>query len=160
MFSRFFSPPILFNVILLISFSLSVNTSVEIKNLNTIFYIFFYIIFIYILFYHYHYYLYFIGLFYGVLYDVILLNVIGCHLLSFMLLISIYILFKKYLLLLTPYQISIIIYSSLIITLLIELLFAFLFNDFLITISKVLEYFIFSIIIFIPSIYMLSKLDK
>ena len=80
MFSKVLKPYLIFNLILFLSFSISVNSFVEIEYINIIFYIFFHLTFIYFLFYHYHYLIYIIRFYYGVLFDIFLLNSIGSHL--------------------------------------------------------------------------------
>ena len=160
MFLNIFTPQIKFNLILIITFSLSVNSYVEIQNINIIFYIIFHLTFIYLLFYHYNFLIYIIGLIYGVLFDTVLLNQIGSHLLTFIILISIYVLFKKYLFLLTPYQISITIFITLIFTLILEVIFAYFLNNIYLNVIMIIKLLIFSIIIFIPSIIIFNKLDK
>ncbi len=160
MISKFFTPTLSFNLILLFSFSISVNTFVEIQTVNYLFYILFHLSFIYFLFYHYHYSIYFIGLFYGILLDIFLLNEISSHLLSLILLISIYILVKKYLLLLSVYQINLTIFLTLITVLSLEGIFAYLFNNIIFSITQILMYLIISLIIFIPSMFIFNKLDK
>ena len=121
MFSKFFSPILLFNLILIVSFSISINYLVNLENINILFYIFFHITFIYFLFYHYHYSMYLLGLFYGVFLDIFLINSIGSHLLCLILLISLYVTMKKYLFLLSSFHISATIFIILIITLYLDL---------------------------------------
>ena len=151
---------LLFNLILVTSFSISVNTFVGIQNINIIFYIIFHLSFIYFLFYHYHYLFYLLAFVYGVLFDIFLLNSIGAHLISFIILISLYVFVKKYLFLLSSFQISITIFITLIGTIFIEMLIAYFFNNINITFSNLFRYFFISAIIFIPSIYILNNLDR
>jgi len=158
--SKIFSPIILLNFLLILTFSVSINNLVDLSIINLISYIFFHIIFIYILFYHYHYSLFLLGLFYGILFDIFLINSIGAHLISFILLISIYIMIKKYLLLLSSFQITSTIYIILLITLLSVNIFAYIFNNINLTFIQMNKYFLVSIIIFIPSIFILNKLDN
>lgn len=160
MFLKFFKPSFILNLILFISFSISVNSFVVLSNLNIIFYILFHLTLIYLIFYHYHYIIYIIALFYGILFDTLLLNSIGSHLFCFITLITLFIFFKKYLFLLSSYQISITILVTLIITLYSELLFAFMFNNIYFTFSQMIRYLIISIIIFFPSIFLFNKFDK
>ncbi len=160
MISKILTPHLSFNLILLLSFSISVNTFVEIQSINYIFYIFFHLSFIYLLFYHYHYSIYLIGLFYGILFDIFLLNEISSHLLSLILLISIYILLKKYLSFLSVYQINLTIFVTLISVLFLEVIFAYFFNKITFNLNQIMIYLIISLIIFIPSIFIFNKLDK
>ena len=127
--SKLFSPSLVLNFILFIAFSISVNTFVAIQSINILFYIFFHLTFIYLLFYHYHYSIFFISFIYGILLDILLLNVIGSHLVIFFILIFAFNLFKKYLFLLSPNQISITIFFTLIITIFSILFFAYLINN-------------------------------
>jgi len=158
--SKYLTQSLIFNFFLLISFSISINNFVDIQVINYIFYVFFHLTFIYFLFYHYHYLFYFLGLLYGVLFDIFLINDISCHLFCFILLISIYILLKKYLFLLTSYQISITIFITLIASLLLEVIFAKIFNNIIFTTNQIIMYLTIAIIIFFPSIYLFDKLDK
>ena len=158
--SQVFKTYFIFNIILLFSFSISVNSLLHIQIVNIIFYILFHLTFIYFLFYYYHYTHYVLGFIYGILFDIMLLNSIGSHLISFMLIISIYISFKKYLLLLSSNQISLIIFITLNIILYTEILLSYFLNNILFTIPDLLNYFVISIIIFIPIVTVLNKLNK
>ena len=158
--SQVFKTYLIFNIILLFSFSISVNSLLHIQIVNIIFYILFHLTFIYFLFYYYHYTHYVLGFIYGILFDIMLLNSIGSHLISFMLIISIYISFKKYLLLLSSNQISLIIFITLNIILYTEILLSYFLNNILFTIPDLLNYFVISIIIFIPIVTVLNKLNK
>ena len=159
-FSKFFNSSIKLNIILIISFSISVNSFTLFPNVNNAFYILFHLTFIYLIFYHYHYYLYIVALVYGILFDILLLNTIGAHLFCFILLISIYILLKKYLFLLNSIQVSSIFFVTLLIILYSEVLIAFLFNNIYFTFLEMFKYLFFSVILFIPSIFVLNKLDN
>lgn len=158
--SKLFSPSLVLNFILFIAFSISVNTFVSIQNINILFYIFFHLTFIYLLFYHYHYSIFFISFIYGILLDVLLLNVIGSHLVIYFILIFAFNLFKKYLFLLSPNQISITIFFILIITISSILFFAYLINNIYFTHTYLIKILIILMIIYIPSIFILNKLDR
>ena len=160
MFLKVFTPFLKYNLFLLIYFSISVNTFVNIENINIIFYIFFHLTFFYFLFYHYHYSLYFLGFIYGILFDIFFINEIGSHLLSFIILIFTYNLFKKFLFLLSFYQIYIFIYITLITILFFEGIFAFLFNNIYFTYLQMTKYIIISLLIYIPSIFSFYRLDR
>ena len=158
--SQVFKTYFIFNIILLFSFSISVNSLLHIQIVNILFYILFHLTFIYLLFYYYHYTHYVLGFIYGILFDTILLNSIGSHLISFMVMISIYISFKKYLFLLSSNQISLIRFITLNIILYTEILLSFFLNNIHFTIPHLFKYFVISIIIFIPIITVLNKLNK
>ena len=153
-------PTILFNIILIITFSISVNTFVELNIINLIFYILFHLTFIYYLFYHYNYLLYWISLFYGLFFDIFLLNSIGTHLLCFIILITTYVLLKKYLIFLSSKQITITIFITLIITLFSEMIFASILNSYKLIIFQFINNIMISIIIFFPTIFLLNKIDN
>ncbi len=153
-------PYLYFNLILLVSFSVSINSFVEIKFVNYFFYIFFHLTFIYFLFYHYHFFIYVLAFCYGILLDIILLNEISAHLVSFIMLVSLYVLLKRYLFLFSAYKMSITIFTTLITTLFLEVIFAFLFNNIIFNISQIIMYIVISVVIFFPSIFLFSKLDK
>ena len=93
-------------------------------------------------------------------FDIMLLNSVGSHLISFMVILSIYLLFKKYLLLLTSNQISLIIFITLNLILYIEILLSYFLNNIYFTISHLFNYLVISIIIFIPIVTILNKLNK
>ena len=160
MYLKSYRSSLIFNLILFVTFSISVNTFIKIDNINVLFYILFHLTFIYFLFYHYHYSIYFLGLIYGIMLDIFLINEIGSHLLVLIFLISIFILFKKYLFLLNSNQITIIIFVTLIVTIFLIGILAYLLNNINFSFQMMLNYSIISLIIFIPSIFFFNNLDK
>ncbi len=159
-FSKLFNPSAKLNFILIISFSISVNSFILFPNINNAFYVLFHLTFIYLIFYHYHYYLYVIALVYGILFDILLLNNIGAHLITFLSLIILFVLLRKYLIRFSSYQIIFIYFITLIFLLLFEQFVANLIYDYKFNISIVLNFFLISLIIFIPTIFLFTKLDK
>ena len=159
-FSKFLNSSVKLNIILLISFSISVNSFILFPNINNVFYILFHLTFIYIIFYHYHYYLYVISLVYGILFDILLLNYIGAHLITFLSLLIFFVLLKKYLIRLSSYQIIFIYFITLIVLLLFEQFLANLINDYKFNGFLILNFFLISLIIFIPTVFLFNKLDK
>ena len=157
---RVFTPYVLFNLILLFSFSVTVNSYVQIQNINIIFYIIFHLTFVYFLFYQYHYSLFIIGFIYGILLDIFLINEIGSHLITFLILILLYTQLKKYLFQLNSFQISITIFVTLNIILISELVFAFLINDIYFNSFQVIKYIVISFILLVPSLFVLNKIDN
>jgi len=154
------TPLLIFNLILFLTFSLASNTFIGIEIFNTIFYIIFHITFIYFIFFHYHFSIYLLAFVYGILFDVILINSIGSHLICFLIIISIFIFIKKYLYLLSPYQISFTIFITLITSILFEILIFFILNNIISSPGQIIENIIISIIMFVPTIYVLNKIDK
>ena len=157
---RVFTPYVLFNIILVFSFSITVNSYVQIQNINIIFYIIFHLTFVYFLFYQYHYSLFIIGFIYGILLDIFLINEIGSHLITFLILILLYTQLKKYLFQLNSFQISITIFVTLNIILISELVFAFLINDIYFNSFQVIKYIVISFILLVPSLFVLNKIDN
>ena len=159
-FSKLLNSSIKLNIILIISFSISVNSFILFPNINNAFYILFHLTFIYLIFYHYHYYLYVVAMVYGILFDVLLLNYIGAHLITFLSLLIFFVLLKKYLIRLSSYQIIFIYFITLIVLLLFEQFLANLINDYKFNIFLIFNFFLISLIIFIPTVFLFNKLDK
>ena len=159
-FSKFFNSSIKLNIILIISFSISVNSFILMPTINNSFYVLFHLTFIYLIFYHYHYYLYLVALAYGILLDILLLNNIGAHLITFLSLLILFILIRKYLIRLSSYQIIFIYFITLIILFLIEQSLANLIHNYKFNIISIFNFILISLIIFIPTVFLLTKLDK
>ena len=159
-FSKFFNSKIKLNIILIISFSISVNSFILLPNINNAFYVLFHLTFIYLIFYHYHYYLYLVALVYGILFDILLLNNIGAHIITFLSLLMLFLLLRKYLIRLSSYQIIFIYFITLIILLLIEQFLANLIHNYKFNMSLILNFILISLIIFIPTVFLFTKLDK
>ena len=88
------------------------------------------------------------------------MNSIGSHLVSLLILIFLYVFLKKYLFLLSSLQISITIFITLNAVIYFEIFYAFVFNNFYLNILQLLNYFIIALIIFIPTIFVLNKIDN
>ena len=159
-FYKFFNSSVKLNIILIISFSISVNSFILFPSINNAFYVLFHLTFIYLIFYHYHYYLYVIALVYGILFDILLFNYIGTHLITFLSLLFLFVLLRKYLIRLSSYQIIFIYFVTLIVLLLFEQFLANLINDYKFNIFSMLNFFLISLIIFIPTVFLFTKLDK
>ena len=159
-FSKFLNSSAKLNFILIISFSISVNSFITFPNVNNAFYVLFHLAFIYLIFYHYHYYLYVVALVYGILFDVLLLNYIGAHLITFLFLLIFFVLLKKYLIRLSSYQIIFTYFITLLVLLLFEQFLANLINDYKFNMFLILNFFVISLIIFIPTVFLFNKLDK
>ena len=159
-FSKFLSSSLKLNIILIISFSISVNSFILFPNINNSFYVLFHLTFIYLIFYHYHYYLYVVAMVYGILFDVLLLNYIGAHLITFLSLLIFFVLLKKYLIRLSSYQIISIYFLTLIALLFFEQFLANIIFDYKFNVFLILNFFLISLIIFIPTVFLFNKLDK
>ena len=159
-FSKFLNSSSKLNIILIISFSISVNSFVQFPNVNNAFYILFHLTLIYLIFYHYHYYLYVVALIYGILFDILLFNNIGAHLITFLSLLLLFLFLKKYLIRLSSYQTIFIYFIALIILLLIEHILANLIHNYKFNMSSFFNFFFISLIIFVPTIFLFTKLDR
>ena len=158
--SKFLNSSVKLNIILIISFSISVNSFILFPNINNAFYVLFHLTFIYLIFYHYHYYLYVVALVYGILFDILLLNYIGVHLITFLSLLIFFVLLKKYLIKLSSYQIIFIYFVTLKISLLFEQFLANFIYDYKFNIFIIFNFFLISLIIFVPTIFLFNKLDR
>ena len=159
-FSKLFKSTIKLNIILIISFSISVNSFILMPTINNSFYVLFHLTFIYLIFYHYHYYLYLVAMVYGVLLDVLLLNNIGAHVITFLSLLMIFVLLRKYLIRLSSFQIIFIYFITLIILILIVQFLANLIHNYKFNMSSIFNFILISLIIFVPTIFLFTKLDK
>ena len=92
------SQRVIYNFILFISFSLSVNYFVDLKFINFLAYVIFHLTLIYLVFYFFNFYLFFISFAYGIFFDIFLINFISPHLISFVVFIFLFYYSKKYLL--------------------------------------------------------------
>jgi len=159
-FSKFFNSTIKLNIILIISFSISVNSFILLPNINNSFYVLFHLTYIYLIFYHYHYYLYIVALIFGILFDILLLNNIGAHIITFLSLLMLFVLLRKYLIRLSSLQIIVIYFITLVVLFFIEQFLANLIHNYKFDMSSIYNFILISLIIFIPTIFLLSKLDK
>ena len=159
-FSKFLNSSVKLNIILILSFSISVNSFILFPNVNNAFYVLFHLTLIYLIFYYYHYYVYIIALLYGILLDILLLNYIGPHLITFLSLLIFFVLLRKYLVRLTSYQIIFIYFITLIVLLLFVQLLANIINDYKFNTVLIFNFFLISLIIFIPTVFLFSKIDK
>ena len=159
-FSKFFYSSVKLNIVLIISFSISVNSFILFPNINNAFYILFHLTFIYLIFYYYHYYLYVVALGFGILFDILLLNNIGVHVITFLFLLTLFVLLKKYLIRFSSFQIIFIYFLTLILLLLFEQFLVNIIHNYKFNILSFLNFFLIALIIFIPSLFLFTKLDK
>ena len=158
--SQYYNSFIIYNILLIIFFSLTVNGVPLFPILNIIFYSIFHFLIIYLGIFYYRKKLYLIFSLYGLGLDLFWINEIGPHLITFMFALSIFYLTFKYLnnlrklniyLMLLMTQITIILFEKIIS----QLMFGFYFN-----LNDFLEIAIFSIILSYPVFYIFSKIDR
>ena len=151
---------IIYNIILFFSFSLSVNYFVNLEFINFLSYVFFHLTLIYIVFYFFHFYLIFIAFFYGIFLDIFLIDFISPHLISFLVFVFLFYYSKKYLLNFSSSTISYIIIVLTLLMFVFETLIANIFFNYPINYQNLSWLFFTSLIIFFPSLFIFSKIDK
>ena len=161
MFSKLLSSQtIIYHLILFFSFSLSVNYFVDLKFINFLSYVFFHLTLTYIVFYFFHFSLILISFFYGVFFDIFLIDFISPHLISFLVFVFLFYYTKKYLLNFSSSTISYIIIGVTLLMFVSETLIANIFFNYPINYQNLSWLFFTSLIIFFPSLFIFSKIDK
>ena len=161
MFSKLLSSQkIIYHFILFISFSLSVNYFVDLKFINYLAYVCFHLTLIYIVFYFFHFSIIFVSFLYGIFFDIFLIDFISPHLISFLLFVVLFNYTKKYLLNFSSNIISSIIIFTTALMFIFETLIANLFFKYPINYENLGGLFFTLIIIFFPSLFIFSKIDK
>ena len=154
------SKTLIYQIILFLFFSFSVNHFVNLQFINYLAYVFFHLTMIYLIFYYFNFILFFVFFIYGILLDIFLINYISPHLLSFLSFILLFYLTKKYLLNFSSNKIAYIIFFSVVILFVEQSLIAkFLFN-YPFKFDNLSWLFFTTIIIFLPSLLLFSKIDK
>ena len=151
---------IIYQFILFLSFSLSVNYFVDLEFVNYVSYVLFHLTLIYIVFYFFHFSLILISFLYGIFFDIFLIDYISPHLISFLVFVFLFFYTKKYLLNLSSNKISSIIISLTFIMFISEALIANIFFSYPINYQNLGWLLFTSMILFFPSLYLFSKIDK
>ena len=154
------SQTIIYHLILFFSFSLSVNYFVDLEFINFFSYVFFHLTLIYLVFYFFHFSLVFISFLYGIFFDIFLIDFISPHLISFLVFVFLFYSSKKYLLNFTSTTISYIIIGVTLLMFVSETLIANIFFNYPINYQNLIWLFSTSLIIFFPSLFIFSKIDK
>jgi len=149
-----------YHLILFFSFSLSVNYFVDLKFINFLSYVFFHLTLIYFVFYFFHFSLIFISFLYGIFFDIFLIDYISPHLISFLVFVFLFYYSKKYLLNFSSSTISYIIIGVTLIMFVSETLIANIFFNYPINYQNLSWIFFTSLIVFFPSLFIFSKIDK
>ena len=154
------SQTIIYHLILFFSFSLSVNYFVDLEFINFFSYVFFHLTLIYLVFYFFHFSLIFISFLYGIFFDIFLIDYISPHLISFLVFVFLFYYSKKYLLNFTSTTISYIIIGVTLLMFVSETLIANIFYNYPINYQNLSLLLFTSLIIFFPSLFIFSKIDK
>ena len=147
-------------LLLIVSSSILIRGIPEYPVINFITYLFIHILLIYMGIYHFKITLYFVYFISGIVFDIFLLNEIGTHILTLMILILIMSQIKKFIISFSSRQVFILIAIILFFTILSEMfisliLFNFSFNVF--TLIKSIFIFLF---ISYPTFYLFNKIDR
>ena len=161
MFSKLLSSQIIiYHLILFFSFSLSVNYFINLEFINFLSYVFFHLTLIYLVFYFFHFSLIFISFLYGIFFDIFLIDFISPHLISFLIFVFLFYYSKKYLLNFSSNTISFIIILVTLLMFVSETLIANIFYNYPINYQNLSLLLFTSLIIFFPSLFIFSKIDK
>ena len=154
------SKTVIYQIILFLFFCISVNNFIDLEFINYLKNVFFHLIFIYLIFYYFKFILFFIFFIYGVLFDIFLINYISPHLITFLSFILLFYFTKKYLLNLSSNKIPYIILFSILIMFVEESLFAKLLFNYPLKFDDLGWLFATTIITFLPSLFIFSRIDK
>jgi len=154
------SQTLIYHLILFFSFSLSVNYFVDLELFNFLSYAIFHLTLIYLVFYFFHFSLIFISFLYGVFFDIFLIDYISPHLISFLVFVFLFYYSKKYLLNFSSRTISYIIIGVTLLMFVTETLIANIFFNYPINYQNLSWLFLTSLIVFFPSLFIFSKIDK
>ena len=154
------SQTLIYHLILFFSFSLSVNYFVYLEFFNFLSYAIFHLTLIYLVFYFFHFSLVFISFLYGVFFDIFLIDYISPHLISFLAFVFLFYYSKKYLLNFSSKTISYIIIGVTLLMFVLETLIANIFFNYPINYLNLSWLFFISLIVFFPSLFIFSKIDK
>ena len=150
----------IYNIILLVSFSIIINSNNYSSLIHSIFYCILHFTLIYLCIYYYRKLLYPIFIIYGLFLDILLLNEIGPHLLVFILILSLLNLFSKYFYNLTSIKIYFFIIIIQLLFIFLEILLSFIFYNFNLDISYLIQLIIFTLIMSFPVFLFFSKIDQ
>ena len=154
------SQTIIYHLILFFSFSLSVNYFINLEFINFLSYVIFHLTLIYLVFYFFHFSVIFISFLYGIFFDIFLINFISPHLISFLVFVFLFYFSKKYLLNFSSSTISYIIIVVTLLMFVFETLIANIFFNYPINYKNLSWLFFTSFIVFFPSLFIYSKIDK
>jgi len=159
-FKRHLSAFNIYIFLLILSISILINSIVEFPIINTTIYLFLHLLMIYLGIYYLSQFLFFIFFITGIICDIFLLNELGPHMISFMLLALLLSQIRKTILNLNPMKIILIFSLLYFLTLICEIVLSFFFFNYNFNIENIkMNIFIF-LLIFYPTFYFFSKIDK
>ena len=146
--------------LILISTSVIIKGVPEFPIINFITYLFTHILLIYIGIYHFKIILFFIYFVIGFIFDVFLLNEIGTHTVTFVVLIMILSFLRKFYILMSSKVIFLLITILLFFTIICEMFISYILFDFRFDVSNLIRIFICYFIIAFPIYYIFNKIDR
>ena len=160
LFSKYLKPFVIYNFLLLILFSISVNTIDFYNIINLLSYILLHYIFVYLSIYYYRNLNYIIFFVYGLAIDILLINEIGPHILSLMTLLIFLNLSKKIIKSLSSKKMYIIIVLILNLIILFEMVLSLILFNYYFDILYFIGLVIISIFISYPTLLFFKKIDN
>jgi cell shape-determining protein MreD len=147
-------------ILLVISSSILIRGVPEFPVINFLMYLFIHILLIYLGIYHFKITLYFVFFITGIIFDISLLNEIGPHILTFMMLILLLSQLQRFIVLLSSNMIFFIIIFILYLFLICEMFLSLILFNLSFEISNLLKNIFVSLLISYPIFYVFSKIDK
>ncbi len=160
LFSKYLKPFVIYNFLLLILFSITVNTIDFYNIINLLSYILLHYIFVYLSIYYHHNLNYIIFFVYGLAIDILLINEIGPHILSLMTLLIFLNLSKKFIKSLSSKKMYIIIVLILNLIILFEMVLSLILFNYYFDILYFIGLVIISIFISYPTLLFFKKIDN
>ena len=158
--SRYLGSFTYYNLILIILFSLSVNSIESFSIISLVSYTLFHFVIVYLRLYYYRKVLYTIYFLYGLGIDILLINQIGPHLFIFMSLLFIFYLTKKYFMNLSSNKIYFLILFLQLLSILLEMFLVNFFFDYDFNLNKFLKILFISFISSYLIFFLFSKIDN
>ena len=147
-------------ILLVISSSILIRGVPEFPVINFLMYLFIHILLIYLGIYHFKITLYFVFFITGIIFDISLLNEIGPHILTFMMLVLLLSQLQRFIILLSSNMIFFIIIFILYLFLICEMFLSLILFNLSFEISNLLKNIFVSLLISYPIFYVFSKIDK
>ena len=160
LFSKYLKPFVIYNFLLLILFSITVNTIDFYNIINLISYILLHYIFVYLSIYYYRNLNYIIFFVYGLAIDILLINEIGPHILSLMTLLIFLNLSTKFIKSLSSKKMYIIIILILNLIILFEMVLSLILFNYYFDILYFIGLVIISLFISYPTLLLFKKIDN
>ena len=160
LFSKYLKPFVIYNFLLLILFSITVNTIDFYNIINLLSYILLHYIFVYLSIYYYRNLNYVIFFVYGLVIDILLINEIGPHILSLMTLLIFLNISTKFIKSLSSKKMYIIIVLILNLIILFEMVLSLILFNYYFDILYFIGLVIISIFISYPTLLFFKKIDN